>query len=271
MSEKNRIYNTHLLQVRSLFILLVFTAVLSYPRLSNAEGTKQTCPFAADTNYLTLLYPIFNHPNQPLFATANSGEAGRLYIHIQNPGETIWFGFAVQSRAKAAAYTYTLFDPSGNIVKSGTVSGTQQGYIKHYLQAVAGPSALATGGYNALSYTTTNTGDYYIEFSPPYNGSLQLKYYDIAVSGPGNTPIIPVIFYKIVARYHTLLFTDNIKYFSTSLILSHTQQGQLMESQASQLILPAMELLPSTLPSGQIVLLIYSLMSTLPLVTILWI
>lgn len=189
VSEKSRIYNKHLLQVRSLFILLVFTAVLSYPRLSNAEGTKQTCPFAADTNYLTLLYPIFDHPNYPPFATANSGEAGRLYIHIQNSGETIWFGFAVQSGAKAAAYTYTLFDPSGNIVKSGTVSGTQQGYIKHYLQAVAGPSALATGGYNALSYTTTNTGDYYIEFSPPYNGSLQLKYYDITVSGPGNTPI----------------------------------------------------------------------------------
>lgn len=155
----------------------------------HAEGTKQTCPFAADTNYLTFLYPIYTNINYPPFATAASGDEGRLYIHIQNTGEIIWFGFAVQSGLKAASYTYTLFDPLGNAVKSGTVLDNQQGYIKHYLQAYAGPSALAAGGYNALSYTTTTSGDYYIEFSPPNNSSIKLKYYDITISGSGNTAI----------------------------------------------------------------------------------
>ncbi|HAQ64628.1 MAG TPA: hypothetical protein DCR43_02035 [Bacteroidales bacterium] len=56
--------------------------LLLAPVLIQAEGTRQTCPVAADTNYLTFLYPIYYHMNYPPFATATSGDEGRLYIHI---------------------------------------------------------------------------------------------------------------------------------------------------------------------------------------------
>ncbi|MDD2963677.1 MAG: hypothetical protein PHU33_06995 [Bacteroidales bacterium] len=170
--------------MRYLLLLL-----LLIPGLIRAEGTRETCPVAADTLYLTFLYPIYYHMNYPPFATAASGDEGRLCIHIESPGEVIWYGFAVYSGSKASSYTYTLYDPTGAAVVGGTVLPNQQGYIRNYLEAYAGPATLAAGGYNSLSHTAAMSGDYYIEFSPPGNNTMRLQYYDITVSSAGHTAI----------------------------------------------------------------------------------
>ena len=174
--------------------LLVFLVVLIFPSLLFAEGTKQI--LTADTGHGKIeVMPSFNE-----FAWYDPGGSAppqyRLYIHVQNPGEIIYYGFGDVLDVYHTVVTdvlYEIRDPSGNIVVGPThVPPSGAGYIQTFNQAVAGPSAIAgPSGYNALSYTSTVTGDFYIEFN--FNSGAhdrtEFKYFDITVSTASNVAI----------------------------------------------------------------------------------
>jgi uncharacterized protein (TIGR02145 family) len=123
----------------------------------------------------------------------------RLYIHVQNLGEVIYFGFGDCLDNNGSLFSipvsYRIKDPLGNIVGGlGIVPTAGIGYIGTYAEAVAGPAAIAgAGGYPALSYTPLMTGDYFIEFN--FNNSFgnpdrcKFKYFDITVGSPANTAL----------------------------------------------------------------------------------
>jgi uncharacterized protein (TIGR02145 family) len=174
--------------------LLVFLVVLIFPSLLFAEGTKQI--LTADTGHGKIeVMPSFSD-----FAwyDANGSVAPqyRLYIHVQNFGEIIYYGFGDvldDFNNIVTDVLYEIKDPSGNIVVGPThVPPSGAGYIQTFNQAVAGPYSIAgSSGYNALSYTPTVTGDFYIEFN--FNSGTHdrtaFKYFDITVSTPSNVAI----------------------------------------------------------------------------------
>lgn len=173
-------------------MFLIFLSISVFP-----EGTKQILPSDADHGKLQV-QPGFND-----FAWYDAGGSAaadyRLYIHIQNLGEVIYYGFGeVQNSGGAIVtdVTYRIKDPTGTTVLVGpsTVPASGAGFISTFLEAITGPSAVAgAGGYNALSYTPTVTGDFFIEFN--FNNGFgghdrtKFKYFDITVANAANAAI----------------------------------------------------------------------------------
>src|SRR5690606_31089681 len=115
---------------------------------------------------------IFDGGASRPFATFNCPEEHRLNFNICNLGEKVYFGF---NQSNKDVY-FRIKDPNGNLVNINgntinQVPTSGAGFIGTYNQAYNGPSAIVgtTGGYNALSFTPTMTGDYYIEFNPKKN------------------------------------------------------------------------------------------------------
>lgn len=163
--------------------LLLFIAVMLIPILAFAEGTKQVMPASTD---VCELWPHCNFGPYPAFAAACAGEEGRLNVRVASTSEKIWFGFGLEW---SMTLTYTLFDPSGVAVMTGTLGPGSPGYLADYNQACAGPSAIAAGGYNALMHQPLTTGDYYFEFVVPASGKLNVHFFDVTVSTSSNVAI----------------------------------------------------------------------------------
>ncbi len=151
-----------------------------------AEGTKQLRPSSGNYGYLQI------NDKARTFATYLASEDERLYIHISNAREKIYFGFGNIKNGpnNTTDVWYRIKSPNGTVVLGPTrVVNNGTGYISSYNRAVAGPSILNGSGYNALSFHPTDTGDYYIEFnqgSPtvitnPNNNKRLFDLFDITV------------------------------------------------------------------------------------------
>ncbi len=156
---------------RSASLYLLSYVIFSFTSL--AEGTKELMPTASDYGFIQI------NDRGRQFATYNAPALNRLYIHICTAGEIIYYGF----RQTDNDINFRLKDPAGNIVVAAqALPSSGAGYIANYSQAVTGPQQLNAGGYNALSYTSTVSGDYYIEFTAPGNAQRIFDYFDITVA-----------------------------------------------------------------------------------------
>ncbi len=165
--------------------VLVYMFVIGTTDKSFAEGTKELRPASSDFGYIQI------YDRGRIFATYNAPSENRLYVHICTAGEKIFFGF---NQPDNDVY-FRLKDPSGNIViNAQSIPSSGAGFISTYNQAVAGPSqVVGASGYNAMSYTSLVTGDYYFEFNTgsattlptnPSNGNAQRIFdlFDITVA-----------------------------------------------------------------------------------------
>ncbi|MDB4835407.1 hypothetical protein OAH12_02350, partial [Cyclobacteriaceae bacterium] len=172
--------------------LIFFLLTASFATL--AEGTRELRPTQADHGYLTFRDSYNN------FAQYNCPVEERLQVTICNIGEEIYFGTKVldddyclrSRRGRCTEYMqWRLVAPDGTTYHQGNIprNDGDQGKILDYNSAVAGPSALTAGGYDALSVTANQTGDWYLEFYT--NGrNRTLEYIDITVAdAPGGNAI----------------------------------------------------------------------------------
>jgi gliding motility-associated-like protein len=177
--------------------LVLSVSIALLPWTLFAEGTRQLTPTSSDHGYIQ----IFDGGASRPFATFNCPEEHRLNFNICNLGEKVYFGF---NQSNKDVY-FRIKDPNGNLVNINgntinQVPTSGAGFIGTYNQAYNGPSAIVgtTGGYNALSFTPTMTGDYYIEFNPKKNNQAAtviypekrvFNYFDITVATADNKAI----------------------------------------------------------------------------------
>lgn len=158
-----------------------------------AEGTKQLMPANNGKCYVQFNERI---GGQRYFAmTTNTDTLNRLYIHIANAGEIINMGFKklVAANPTGGDARFRIKNASGTVVYAFTdIPTSDNGYISTFNQANIGPNTLTggSGGYTPLTYTTTSTGDFYIEFEKTSDPTYRylFEYFDITVSS-GTTPI----------------------------------------------------------------------------------
>ncbi len=162
-----------------------------------AEGTRQLNPTAGDQGRLQIWD---NNDANRNFMTFGCPANRRLYIHISDPSERIYYGFL---QTDNDVY-YRIMDPLGNPVVSAAGNGILcpvggAGRITTYNSAVIGPQQRTggAGGYNALFYQPTMAGDYYIEFNarhPSIVAANRVKrtftYLDVTVTDAGNNEIL---------------------------------------------------------------------------------
>ena len=158
---------------------------------SFAEGTKQLMPSNTGNCYVQFNESI---GGQRYFAmSTNTDTLHRLYIHIANAGEIIHVGFKKLASSSGDAQ-FRIKDPDGNVVYGFTAIPTSgSGYISTFSEASIGPNTLSggTGGYTPLTYTTTTTGDFYIEFEKTSEPAARylFEYFDITVGSAANEAI----------------------------------------------------------------------------------
>ncbi|MDD5570194.1 MAG: gliding motility-associated C-terminal domain-containing protein [Bacteroidales bacterium] len=163
--------------VNVIFLFFVLTNVFG-------EGTREIMPDSTQQGYLNLAIKA----NVSIGSIMNCAEFQRIYIHISNPAvEKICLGFL----PKSSDYYFRILKPDGSLLVSGTnlpLSG--QGYIPYYKDVYNGPDLINPNGYDALTYTPTVAGDYWIEFNCGDNfitpidvnsGSYFFKIFDISV------------------------------------------------------------------------------------------
>ncbi len=167
---------------------LIFILILSWVYSdTKAEGTAQLRPSSSDFGNVQV-----NDVNRPFALESNTDSLHRLYIHIKNTTEKIYFGF--QPKDKTAGHgTFRIKNSAGTVVynRTNVPVSAGAGYINSYDEAVAGPKigGLPTGGYNPLSLTPTTTGDYYIEFTTTRSDAYHFDLFDITVVNASNQPI----------------------------------------------------------------------------------
>ncbi|MDD3875619.1 MAG: PKD domain-containing protein [Bacteroidales bacterium] len=142
----------------------------------HAEGTKQIQPTPASHGRLQIMPYVTN------FAIFDATQEHRLHITICQAGEKILYGFGnIRDYYGNVQYDviYRIKDPNGNVVVGpAPLPYSGQGFIPSYYQAVNGPDVINTAGYNALVYTPTILGDYYIEFSFTQPYGFERKIFD---------------------------------------------------------------------------------------------
>ncbi len=157
-------------KLRFIFLYCFFTLSVFQ---SYSEGTRELRPAAGDAGFMQIWDPTTQPQRRFMTYSADSNQ--RLYINICNPGERIYFG--VRTTNITQPTFVRLRDPNGNIVFGPVQIPTAPGpgLINNYAQAVAGPAAVVgAGGYNALQYTPTLTGNYYIEFNANNANTVQV-------------------------------------------------------------------------------------------------
>lgn len=152
-----------------------------------AEGSKEFMP--ASTSYGCIQ---FNDVGRPFALTTNTDSLHRLFFHISDVSEKVYFGFKRHTSSTAVSGSFQLKDPSANIVYPLTaIPASGAGYISSYSQAVAGPviGGVPAGGYTPLTYTPVATGDFYIEFSSNANSNYRFEFFDLTVTDAAGTVI----------------------------------------------------------------------------------
>ncbi len=210
----------------SLFIILLLQVILIHH--VRAEGTAEIEPDGTGNPCKLHLskYTNSSSPDYNNFALYTALPNERLQITIGAVGEIIYFGFSpngnnpqISCRIKNSAGT-PVWGPQ--ILPS---TAGNQGHIATYNQAVIGPDVLpgGTGGYNALSYTPTTTGDYYIEFdfvASNNNETRTFEYFDITVANASGQKVPGRVWSK--AWQFT---TDGMNNTSTAVLYPYTDDG----------------------------------------------
>lgn len=183
-----RIVGTMKKAKKSIQLSFVFVAFYLLGISAYAEGTKQLSPSFGDNGNIIL------DNGYSAFATysTTTDDLYRLNISICEVGEVIHFGF----RVPEDDIYFRIKDPNGNIVYGPTLipNAAAAGRIEDYAEAVAGPSVIDAAGYSSLSYTSTMTGDYYIEFNDgdantKSSGTVSFSFFDITVLDPTSTDV----------------------------------------------------------------------------------
>ncbi|GHB67277.1 hypothetical protein GCM10007390_20730 [Persicitalea jodogahamensis] len=134
---------------------------------SLAEGTKQASP---TSNTISALLSAPDLANGSYF---NTSEDNRLYFSIKNfSTESLYFGFdwrdySGSSANLATPVYYRIMNPDGTVALGPTLwTGTGNGKINTYAQAVAGPNINGSvpTGYSPLVFNPTVNGEYWIEY-----------------------------------------------------------------------------------------------------------
>lgn len=176
--------------LKNISILLALVIIMPSVR---AEGTKQIMP-SPTSHGRVIVYPEFND-----FAIVGGNADCRLNIRVNNTSETIYLGFGLVFDGSENLINDVCFQvvaPNGTVVYGNTytpVPTSGAGYIASYSQAIAGPSTMAAGGYNAIAIHPTMTGDYRIEFIYPNMFGLgerrEFSFFDITVANAANQAI----------------------------------------------------------------------------------
>ncbi|MFO7869070.1 MAG: hypothetical protein R6U95_07210 [Bacteroidales bacterium] len=172
--------------------LVAIVFLLSTSLLGYSEGTKELRPSETDWGNVEI-----NDQGRPFALESNTDTLHRLYIHIADISETIYFGFQPNNKTNGTG-TFRIKDPNGNIVYPNTGDRTNvpvasgPGYIESYDEACAGPEigGSPTTGYTPLSYNPTTTGDFYIEFTTTLSGTYHFDLFDITVVDTNDDPIL---------------------------------------------------------------------------------
>ncbi|WP_185152694.1 Ig-like domain-containing protein, partial [Fulvivirga aurantia] len=173
------------LAIRS--ILCIFLFSISSLFSAHAEGTKELQPQGENANGSLCALNLDGNSN---WGTYSASADERIFISIKSPGERIYFGFGIiyegidnPNFPIQITRNFRIRRASDNaIVYSGTTPTSGSGFINDYSEAVAGPSTLVGGsGYNPLSFSPGQVGDYYIEFQN-YSTSYTIKYFDVTVA-----------------------------------------------------------------------------------------
>jgi hypothetical protein len=167
--------------LKCLFLISIATTETS------AEGSKQFLPNSSSYGCIQV-----NDVGRPFALMTNTDPLHRLYFHIANTSERVYFGFSRHSTSVASSGQYQIKNPSGTIVAGpSNIPNGGAGKISNYTEAVAGPkiSGSPANGYSPLSYTPVTTGDFYIEFSSDNNDNYRFEYFDLTVVNSSNVPI----------------------------------------------------------------------------------
>jgi uncharacterized protein (TIGR02145 family) len=162
-----------------LFALLSLT-IISYHAVSDPffEGTKQLQP---DTTYpCSLNVTSGGAPWYYCFANQACPNNQKLWVRVGSPSEKVYLGFGNMVTFRINYNGSVVFGPT-------TVTPLTKGYIKYYKQAIAGPSVLGTGGYNAVEFYPGTAGDYSIDINVTNIGKV-----DITVIDTLNTPFTAI-------------------------------------------------------------------------------
>ena len=182
--------------MKSAKTILVSAIILLFGEAVLAEGTKQLMPTDTSNGW------FYIRKDWSDFALYNAGENYRLYIHIEDTSEVIYYGFGI-AKTKSVSIggssitssyddvVYRIKDPDGNIVVAeSSTPEVSPGYIDTYAEAVAGPTPVNPSGYVPLEYKPQKTGDYYIEFDyPGTTGARGFELIDITVADTGDNAI----------------------------------------------------------------------------------
>ena len=163
------------------FLVVFFICLLNQGLF--AEGTKQMMPHQDTLCYLQIVCEPFILGT---FATPCAPPERQIYFTIASTTEKVYFGFKRWNFT--GAVSYSILNPLGVEVMTGEVSSTTAGYIATYNQAVTGPSAVTTGGYNALQYQPLMPGDYSIRFNIS-SWQYVLEFFDVTVVNASNQPV----------------------------------------------------------------------------------
>jgi gliding motility-associated-like protein len=184
-------------RIVKLTLLFIFWSFVAF-----GEGTKEVMPTSADVYYFefnrsggqSIPFGVYT-PSTYVYQAGTSSIDYRINIRVCTAGEIIKFGF----KSNNSNTWYRIRRPSDGAIVVGPnkiPSAAAPGFIANYAQAVAGPaSSVGATGYNDISYTTLQAGDYFIEFNQGANAidqttfntnNFTLQYFDITVTSPAN-------------------------------------------------------------------------------------
>ena len=152
---------------------------------SVAEGTKELMPDSAQNQRAYILIANGNAGGAPRdpFALYNGDTNYRLHIRIADyTKEKIYFGIGAIAGG-GGAVTWRIHNPDGSVRMSGTTPTLgQQGFIRYYSQAYAGPTKLDPAkGYPAIVVPPLSNGNYFITFQVSSGNYRIFEKFDISV------------------------------------------------------------------------------------------
>ncbi len=166
-SQKDQSSAAHPALGRAGWVRLVGLLLFSLSHYAIAEGTRQV---SSTSNTISALLSAPDLANGSYF---NAPEDNRLYFSIKNfSTESLYFGFDWRdydgtSANLASPVFYRIMNPNGTVALGPTLwTGTGNGKINTYAQAVAGPNINGSvpTGYSPLVFNPTVNGEYWIEY-----------------------------------------------------------------------------------------------------------
>lgn len=149
-----------------------------------AEGSKQLQPLPSDFGNMHIRP---GDPDYTPFGLYDAPDVNSIKLTIADTSETLYFGLNNEGENNGRNFVenveYRIVSPSGVVVYESIIPDVgQEGNIASWNQASIGPQELyGPGGYDALTLTFDEVGDYKIEFDPPGNTFTDIHLFDFTV------------------------------------------------------------------------------------------